>query len=82
VEKEPKIPARPRATPIRILAVGALAALVVFAAVPLLRAVRTPVPSPALPQLIQGGFRPNSNQISQPDFERRGDTAISRTSRS
>ena len=61
MEKQP-IKGLPRNAQLRILAIGAVAVAGVLIAVPVLRDALTAKPEPALPKLVQGGFRPDSAQ--------------------
>ena len=61
MEKQP-IKGLPRNAQLRILAIGAAAVAGVLILVPVLRDALTAKPEPALPKLVQGGFRPDSAQ--------------------
>jgi cobalt-zinc-cadmium efflux system membrane fusion protein len=61
LEKQP-IKGMPRDTQLRILAIGAAAVAGVLILVPVLRETLSAKPAPALPKLVQGGFRPDSSQ--------------------
>ena len=61
LEKQP-IKGLPRGAQLRILAVGAAAVAAVLLLVPLLRDTLSARPAPALPRMVQGGFRPDSAQ--------------------
>ena len=61
MEKQP-IKGLPRNAQLRILAIGAAAVAAVLIAVPVLRETLSAKPEPALPKMVQGGFRPDSAQ--------------------
>jgi cobalt-zinc-cadmium efflux system membrane fusion protein len=61
LEKQP-IKGLPRNAQLRILAIGAAAVAAVLIAVPVLRETLSAKPEPALPKMVQGGFRPDSAQ--------------------
>ncbi|HUE63489.1 MAG TPA: efflux RND transporter periplasmic adaptor subunit [Rhizomicrobium sp.] len=61
MEKQP-IKSLPRDAQLRILAIGATAVAGVLILVPILRETLSAKPEPALPKLVQGGFRPDSAQ--------------------
>ena len=61
MEKQP-LKGLPRNAQLRILAVGAAAVAGVLILVPILRDTLSAQPAPALPKMVQGGFRPDSAQ--------------------
>jgi cobalt-zinc-cadmium efflux system membrane fusion protein len=61
LEKQP-IKGLPRDTQLRILALGASVVAGILILVPVLRDSLSARPAPALPRLVQGGFRPDSAQ--------------------
>ncbi|HEX4177059.1 MAG TPA: efflux RND transporter periplasmic adaptor subunit [Rhizomicrobium sp.] len=61
MEKQP-LKGLPRNTQLRFLAVGAAAVAGVLILVPILRDTLSAKPAPALPKMVQGGFRPDSAQ--------------------
>ena len=61
MEKQP-IKGLPRDTQLRILALGASVVAGILILVPVLRDSLSARPAPALPRLVQGGFRPDSAQ--------------------
>jgi len=61
LEKQP-IKGLPRNAQLRILAIGAAVVAGVLILVPVLRDTLSAQPAPALPKMVQGGFRPDSAQ--------------------
>lgn len=61
MEKQP-LKGLPRNAQLRILAVGAAAVAGVLILVPIMRDTLSAQPAPALPKMVQGGFRPDSAQ--------------------
>ena len=61
MEKQPT-KGLPRDIQLRLLAIGAAAVAGALILVPVLRDTLSAAPAPALPRLVQGGFRPDSSQ--------------------
>jgi membrane fusion protein, heavy metal efflux system len=61
LEKQP-LKGLPRNAQLRILAIGAATVAAVLILVPVLRDTLLAKPAPALPKMVQGGFRPDSAQ--------------------
>ena len=61
MEKQP-LKGLPRNAQLRILAIGAATVAAVLILVPVLRDTLLAKPAPALPKMVQGGFRPDSAQ--------------------